>query len=400
MAFQEQAENSITRWCNRHFGVEKFTRGFKEIAPLFEQISRRLTQKGVRIITIGGTNGKGETVFTLGYLLSPKNLSVGLWTSPHILSICERFVFCQKGSMDAIGHKELQNQMEDSFKKIQKENKKPSYYEFFFFVFCELCLARKVEVMVLEVGLGGRLDAVNLLNPQMTALTSLSRDHENILGRGYTSILREKLGISRPQIPLITCLSSRFCRHQVQKHCSLHGIDHYDLFSLGLVKQTDHYSLQNKKLAFFIKNLFLQEDDPLGEISSMDFPFWPGRRPEIKWKNCRFFFRGAHNLDGMRKIMQYPDPSFKTIFLAFSNRPLNEISACLTLLNNSHTVQKIFLTRMEHPKGWQNFANLPKFFKKVEIKKDWKKRLSDLRGSFLVTGSYYFIGEFKRYLLN
>ena len=399
MDFQKKTEDSISRWCEHHLGVEKFTYGLERVSSLFEQISRRLVQRGIRIITVGGTNGKGETVFTLGYLLSCKNLSVGLWTSPHILSICERIVFCRKGTVNTVSYAELQNQMQHTFETIRKENKNPSYYEFFLLVFCELCLARKVDVLVLEVGLGGRLDAVNTLDPQLTALTSISRDHENVLGRGYTSILREKLGITRPQIPLITCLSSHFCRQQVKQHCSLHGIDHYDLFTLGFVKQTDHYSWQNRKLAFFLKNLFLQENEPLNRVFSLNFPFWPGRKPEIIWKDRRFVFLGAHNLDGMRRIMQYPDISFQTIFLAFSQRPMREIKACLALLNSSSAVQRIFLTKMEHPKGQQDFADLPELFEKVEIQEDWKKKVSDSKGPFLVTGSYYFIGEFKRHLL-
>ncbi|MCY4524797.1 MAG: hypothetical protein OXB84_08665, partial [Halobacteriovoraceae bacterium] len=87
-----------------------------------------------------------------------------------------------------------------------------------------------------------------------------------------------------------------------------------------------------------------------------------------------------------------------TVILAFSQRPLREIKACLTLFNNCHFIQKIFLTRMEHSKAWRDFAQLP-FFSKVEVAAGWRSKFGDLKGDVLVTGSYYFIGEFKRFLI-
>ncbi|MCY4524669.1 MAG: hypothetical protein OXB84_08025, partial [Halobacteriovoraceae bacterium] len=306
MTFQQEIEDSISHWCDRHFGEEKFTRGFHRISPLFAPLSREFKIRKTPIITIGGTNGKGETVFTLGYLLAKKNLSIGLWTSPHVLSIRERFVFIDQKNITVVGYEELRRQIKISFDKIQRKKMTPSYYEFFFFVFCELCLARKIDILVLEVGLGGRLDTVNLLDPHITALTSISRDHENILGRGYTSILREKLGITRSAIPLVSNLSSHFCREQVKKHCFSNRIDHYDLYDLDITKFSDDYSLQNKKLAFFIRNLFLKEKESLEEVDVMNFPDWPGRKPEMFWNNTRFIFQGGHNLDGIRKMMQHP----------------------------------------------------------------------------------------------
>ena len=423
----------IGTWLATHIGEERFSPDRKEkwfrLAPLWGPFKKRFRERGVKIVTIGGTNGKGETAFALAYLLEARGMRVGTWTSPHVLTPRERFVF----GGEKVEAGELLGQMEATWKTWEtwktwnsRKGPPPSYYEFLFLVFCELALRRHrhIQVLVLEVGLGGRLDAVNVLDPHLTALTSLSRDHEDILGRGYSAILREKLGITRREVPLMSCLSLDFCRRQVEDFCALRGIPHQDLFTLGAVDDDrDDYSLQNKTLALGLKNLLLHERQPLHEARGIPFPTTPGRFQEMTLEGRRFIFIGAHNVDGVRKMLQMfqilrrrgqkkTSFSFKTVYLAFSKRPLWEIKACLCLLlskTSSFLIEEIVLTVMEHEKGWDCLGvdgvdGVDA--KKISIVTDWKSHLRKNRNHHqhftptLVTGSYYFIGEFQHHLLH
>ena len=394
MDFIQAKEDEIESWLEHYLGKEQFTRGLDRIVPFLPL--RELEKKF--IITIGGTNGKGETAYTLGCLLAERGYHVGLWTSPHVVTIRERFIFCHEKKVQMASYSELFSHLISFLREVRKKKATLSYYEFLFCVFCRL--ARSVDILVLEVGLGGRWDAVNLLNPQLTALTSLSRDHEDILGRGYRRILGEKLGITRTNIPLVSNLSLKYCRQLTQSFCSSQKIPWYDLFESNLTHPSNHYSLQNKKLAFFLKNRFFNENSSLNEIDSIQIPKRPGAMEEVTLRGRRFIFKGAHNLDGVRKMVEHlKETAFEVVYLAFSKRPDVEINACLTLIRDIPT-KTIVITTMEHQKKWRPPGLLHKdSFEGIEIVNDWKTHLQNsCDGLYLVAGSYYFVGEFQRVL--
>ena len=174
---------------------------FNSLREIFLPLLREIKKYPTKIITIAGTNGKGETANNLLDIARKSNQfnNVAMWTSPHIRNYEERFNFNGK----SIKSGELRKSL-DFFLSLYPKNKcNLSFYEISFWLFCYQIVIRKPDLVILEVGLGGRLDAVNLLDANVCVLTSISRDHTEYLGRNYKEIVLEKLGILRKNTSLI-----------------------------------------------------------------------------------------------------------------------------------------------------------------------------------------------------
>jgi len=150
-----------------------------------------------RVITVGGTNGKGSCVATLEALALAAGLRVGAYTSPHLLRYNERIRIHGREVDDV--------ELVDAFEAVEagRGATSLSYFEFGTVAALEIFRRRGLELAVLEVGLGGRLDAVNALDPDIAVVTSVGLDHVEWLGPDRESIGREKGGIFRPGRPAV-----------------------------------------------------------------------------------------------------------------------------------------------------------------------------------------------------
>ena len=149
------------------------------------------------VLTVGGTNGKGSTVALLEAMLRETGRRVGCYTSPHILAYNERVRIDGADADDAI--------LIEMFARIEAARGDISltYFEFGTLAAFLAFAAAGVDVAVLEVGLGGRLDAVNILDPDAAIVTTVDLDHQDWLGADLDSIGREKAGIFRPGCPAV-----------------------------------------------------------------------------------------------------------------------------------------------------------------------------------------------------
>lgn len=155
-----------------------------------------------RVITVGGTNGKGSTVALLEAMLLAAGLRVGTFTSPHLLAYNERVRILGVDADDAA--------LVASFERIEAARAASgdaavplTYFEFGTLAALDLFARASLDVAVLEVGLGGRLDAVNIVDADVAAITTVDLDHMDWLGCDRDSIGREKAGIARPGRPVI-----------------------------------------------------------------------------------------------------------------------------------------------------------------------------------------------------
>lgn len=151
----------------------------------------------VPVVTVAGTNGKGSTVALLEALLAADGRTVGAFTSPHLLRFNERIRFAGKEVGDA--------DIVEAFDAIDAARGDVSLTYFEFSTLAALYIFRRLgaDTLVLEVGLGGRLDAVNLVNPAVSVITSIDLDHQDWLGESRDLIAVEKAGILRPGVPVI-----------------------------------------------------------------------------------------------------------------------------------------------------------------------------------------------------
>jgi dihydrofolate synthase / folylpolyglutamate synthase len=157
-------------------------------------------------VLIAGTNGKGSTAATLASILRTSGLKTGLYTSPHLVRINERIRVNGKEISDdefASLHGEVDRVAEKLLERGQLPWH-PSFFEMMTAIAFEHFARQKVDLAVLEVGMGGRLDATNVVEPRVSVITDISLDHQKFLGDTVGEITREKVGIIRPGGAVVT----------------------------------------------------------------------------------------------------------------------------------------------------------------------------------------------------
>ncbi len=163
-------------------------------------------EKKLECVLIAGTNGKGSTAATLASILQASGLKTGLYTSPHLLRINERIRV--NGSPIADDEFALLHDVVDrTAERLVGEGDlpwHPSFFEMLTAMAFEYFARSRPDVAVLEVGMGGRLDATNVVDPRISVITDISLDHQKYLGNTVTEIAREKVGIIRPGGVVVT----------------------------------------------------------------------------------------------------------------------------------------------------------------------------------------------------
>ncbi|PAU93324.1 hypothetical protein CK503_12955 [Aliifodinibius salipaludis] len=175
-------------------------------------------------IHVGGTNGKGSTCNILASVLQEGGYKVGVYTSPHIITFNERF----RVNDDVISDEDLLVFFNTYVDNIEEYTL--TYFEISTAIAFWWFARSKVDVACIEVGLGGRLDATNIIDPMVSVITSISLDHTDILGDSITDITREKAGIIKEGRPVIIGDLPKKARHEIvkiaeQKECPLFTID-------------------------------------------------------------------------------------------------------------------------------------------------------------------------------
>ena len=168
--------------------------GLKHTKDLLEHFNLDVTK--LNAVHIAGTNGKGSTCSFLASLFTESNHKVGLFTSPHIFDFRER--------IRVNGLMITQSEVLDFIEEIQslRLDFKPSFFEITFVLAVKHFLDQGCDYCIFETGMGGRLDATNVLDPIATAITNISLDHTEFLGNTLEAISKEKAGIIKMNTPL------------------------------------------------------------------------------------------------------------------------------------------------------------------------------------------------------
>ena len=192
-----KSRKSLTQWLNKleTSHNKKIDLGLKRVRTVYENL--KLEKIAPHIITVAGTNGKGSTVAILTSICHQAGLKVGAFTSPHIINFNERITINQKQVFD--------NEIINAFEKIDDNLNgiTLSYFEYATLAALILFKENNVDVAILEVGLGGRLDSVNVVDTDCAIITTIDIDHTDWLGDDIESIAFEKAGIMRTGKPVI-----------------------------------------------------------------------------------------------------------------------------------------------------------------------------------------------------
>ena len=407
--FKPAVETELMNFLIQNFGFEVFTPGLDRTRPVYNKFIEYFKNHNTKVIIVAGTNGKGQTAHTITSFLNLEGKNAALWTSPHILSLRERFVFSQNGILSEVTYEELQKAMNDGHQLLCDELSgiKVSFYEFLFLVF--LILAQKLgklDFLVLEVGLGGRLDAVNHFDADCACITSISRDHQSILGNRYSEILSEKIAVSREKKPLFTNFSLNYLNEKTHEYVKKHNIDWR---KLAINKKHSTYFIENQQMAWEIFKYFIPDSKLTFEKGIEHLPLYKGRREMMTFQGLSLIFIGAHNIDGVRRMLQSFLESSDVIFpdsllVSFSQRPQKEVEVMLaSMVEFFKNRSEIKLTSFNHPKALDEQsirdASLKVNKGMLNFVFDWKSELKNSKSkTILVCGSYYFIGEVQRFI--
>jgi dihydrofolate synthase/folylpolyglutamate synthase len=387
-------QQELLDWLLVHYGQEQMRPGLERMNKALKSLLPKFENS--KIVIIAGTNGKGETSLRLSELLHHKSHNV--WISPHIERITERF----KNENGEIEFDHLKQLIQECHQLAQDEGFELSFYEFLFLVFCTWAAQNPPEYLLLEVGLGGRLDAVNVFDADLVLLPSISRDHQEILGSRYDQILFEKLGTLRPQSTLIHFLESSYLVDRAKAYAEAIGariVSLKDRVSLPVYE----FSLRNKALASAaycsLMSISFAPNEWKGPVTSLE------HRGEVRLGKNDWFFYGSHNVDGVRKLIQFlhsgtynfSRPPYDSVIVAFSRRNLLDLRHMMRMLKAAQ-IGKIVVTVFNHPKAATSETM------EVLSREEGLTFVQDIDSYIqerpqgqrvLVTGSYYFLGHFK-----
>lgn len=379
-------------------------------------------QNDYKIIHVGGTNGKGSVVSYISTILD-KHMKVGTYTSPYILKFNERI----KVNLEMIPDDELFNYINQiySFNETFKTNygETLSFFELVTLIALLYFKDQKVDVVVLEVGLGGLLDATNIVMPIASVITNIGFDHMQQLGNTLESIAFNKLGIVKSGIPLFAAVDSTLIeqfKETCQKQSSelFHITDdmitieskdpltfmfefhHYQTGLQGL------YQAKNAALSIAVVN-YLFPKIPIRSIKDgIKETVWPGRF-EVLNQTPLVVLDGAHNRHGIDALTKsisdiYPMKKIHVLFCAMADKEtslmLNMVSSIATSVTLTHFDYKrvaelnVLLEQTNHLNK-QAVEDPIKAFEQI-------LNIAEPNDIILITGSLYFVSYIRPYLLH
>ena len=183
----------IVRYTAENFDLDRMRALLKKLGN---------PQDAFRSVHVAGTKGKGSTCTMIANMLRACGYRVGLYTSPHLVDIRERIVV--NGEM--ISTHDFNKMTRQVEAQVTRGKPLPSYFDVLTAMAFKYFADQKVDIAVVETGLGGRLDSTNVLKPEVTAITSISKDHMAQLGHTLARIAEEKAGIFKPGVPAVTIM--------------------------------------------------------------------------------------------------------------------------------------------------------------------------------------------------
>ncbi|MBS1548858.1 MAG: bifunctional folylpolyglutamate synthase/dihydrofolate synthase [Bacteroidetes bacterium] len=384
------------------------TEGIKAYKPGLDNITKLCSffgnpQDKIQCIHIGGTNGKGSTSNMLASILQESGYKVGLYNSPHLVEFTERI---------KVNGQQCPREFVYNF--IQKlksipEDIQPSFFEFTTIMAFEYFKQQKVDFAIIEVGLGGRLDATNIIHPLVTAITNVDLDHQNILGNTLEEIAQEKAGIIKPQTPIICGDEKIAVQKIVQQQASKIDADYINATTLTTTFESDllgNYQDKNKKVVYAIvqalrnRNIRIEEASVISGFKSVvKNTGFIGRWFHFS-KDPLIICDTAHNQAGLEMVFEQLNQidAHKKIVLGFVNdKKIDEVLAILPK-NEDYFFVKPSISRGRHPQDYEDLLQKSKIRYQIfdEVQSGYLAAKQSLKNNELIFigGSNFVVGEF------
>jgi dihydrofolate synthase / folylpolyglutamate synthase len=412
------------------FGIKP---GLKRMEWMLERLDH--PEKKLSMIHIGGTNGKGSTVSYLRHMLEANGYDVGTFTSPYIECFEERVSLNGEpiSSEDLV---DCANKVKPLVNELAKTDLgSPTEFEVITTIgFLYFATMTKPDFVLVEVGLGGRLDSTNVIHPLLSIITSIGRDHIHILGESLEEIAFEKAGIIKNGTPVISGVSQAEAQSVIKEkadHCQAQfkqrGVDFEQtlltrnetsqLFTFQSIEETfetctihmagDH-QLENASLAIAamstLKKLGHLKYTEEACLVGLQKTSWAGRF-EIVQLDPTIILDGAHNEEGMSALAatlsaHYPDKRYRIIMAATKEKEMQKLLYPFLQLNAIFTFTTFDFFRA---------ASEVDLFNQAEVQdkaavSDWRKAVLDAQLNhtkddiIVVSGSLYFVSEVRKWL--
>jgi dihydrofolate synthase / folylpolyglutamate synthase len=382
-----------------------------------------------RSIHIAGTNGKGSVAAMVESILNHAGWKTGLYTSPHLVKVEER-IRINGRQISPRSFAALATQIaEVEVDLLRKQVLDRGLTTFEFLTCCSfLCFAKqKVDIAVIEVGLGGKLDATNVVRPEVSVITGIALDHQNYLGKTLTKIAGEKAGIIKDGIPAVSGCCIENPRRVIQKRAKDVGAPLLEICSdckieinrakrgrcsiclrtpvrvyrdLRLSLAGEHQT-RNAALAVMaietLKSLPVKVRDIRSGLANAR---WPGRLDEYDSRR-RTLMDGAHNPEGSRQLhdflVEQKEKEVHFVFGAVRDKNIKEMSGCLFPLAASIHLAGIANSRSADPVDIAGMHR--RYCPLIQIHSDMHAALKaawnrcSCSGLVVVTGSLYLVGQ-------
>jgi dihydrofolate synthase/folylpolyglutamate synthase len=413
-------------WLNsfEQFGIKL---GLNRIRYICKKLGN--PQDCYNIIHVGGTNGKGSVCKYLESILVNNGYSVGTYTSPHLQRITERFIVNKK----EISKKEIISlivKIKPIIKEMVNNNNSPTYFEIVTAIAFQYFKEKKVDFSIIEVGLGGRFDATNIINPMVTIITNVTLEHQNILGEKIEKISLEKAGIIKKDIPLITAATGKGLNIlkkvasdnnspitiisensfkiinkslNLQEYQVIGSIRKYNIKTSMIGNyQVENIAITIAAIETLQMNGLYLTDDSINEsfLNTKN----PGRM-EIAGLNPLILLDGAHNVAAMKLLKKFLQENFSNnkiilIIGILSDKNVQSILDIITCV-----ADLIIVTRSQNKRSFEP-NKLKKMIRNNEvIVKDnvinaikYVNSVAEKDDIICITGSLYIVGESREHL--
>lgn len=384
-----------------------------------------------KVIHIAGTNGKGSVCAYLRSVLMASGCSVGMFTSPHLEIMRERICLGQ----EMISEEDFL----DAFHKVKTvvdevlPESHPSFFEFLFLMAMVYFKEQAPEYIILETGLGGRLDATNCIKkPEVCIITEIGFDHMQYLGNTLEAIAGEKAGIIKPGVPVVffdkrpsvTGILEKFADkagsrairigkdsildvniHNKNIDFSLHtGYYNYDSLFLNT---TAAYQVENASLAVAAAEVLRETDGRISKESirkGLVAASWPGRMEEVF---PGIYLDGAHNVDGIEAFLKTAElvPCKGRRMLLFGVVSDKQYETMIEMIAQADIFDQAAVTVLESGRSasldklkaiWRQYKQLPcTFFEDAEEAYKYLISIKQEEDIVYIAGSLYLIGQLK-----
>ncbi|MEF2278958.1 folylpolyglutamate synthase/dihydrofolate synthase family protein [Deinococcus sp. YIM 134068] len=404
-------ETDALTWlfARQRFGVHP---GLSRVRALLARLGD--PQQNFRSVLVGGTNGKGSTAATLASILTAAGERTGLFTSPHLTHFSERFVVAGRELPPEVVLRALEEV------RPHAEAEGASFFEIVTALGCLLFARAGVTTAVMEVGLGGRLDATNVLDPVLSIVTNVGLDHTEILGDTPQAIAGEKAGLLRAERPAVTGVGSDLLPVLEAQEA--------DLWALGreVMLEAAPLGWDGWEVRVGLPGADLFFNTPLlGEHGARNAALaaaaahrlgvgesairmgtagvrWPGRLEVLPWRGGRVLLDGAHNPDGARALAAalrgLGVEGVPVVFGAAADKDLTGVAVALR-----EVASEVILTRAVLSPRAADPAQLASFFgglpTRLTSSPETALELLAPGGLAVVCGSLYLIGEVRPLLL-